>query len=340
MKRGHRHSTARTPLQWIVVIIVSVLVLALAFWAVAALYIDLPRRWQLVAASVCTVVMLVGIAILPRWRYKALFLAGCFVVVLAWWLNIAPSDDRSWQTDVARTAWADITDNIVTLHNLRNFDYRTETDYKPNWELRTVDLNKLEAVDLFLTFWGSPWIAHPILSFQFSDGQRIAISVETRKEMQEEYSTVKGFFRQYELIYIIADERDVIRLRTNYRQGEEVYLYRSTASAEEARGVFLNYLQTVNELHQAPAFYNAITSNCTTNIRIHTAAASKGPLPAWDWRLLLNGKSDEFAYQYGRLAGDLPFEALKAQAHINDAARAADQDPDFSVRIRQGRAGF
>ncbi|MBV5325792.1 MAG: DUF4105 domain-containing protein, partial [Rhodospirillaceae bacterium] len=140
------------------------------------------------------------------------------------------------------------------------------------------------------------------------------------KEREEEYSTVKGFFRQYDLIYIIADERDVVRLRSNYRKGEEVYLYRSTASAEEARGVFLNYLQTLNELHQAPAFYNAITSNCTTNIRIHTAAASKGPLPAWDWRLLLNGKSDEFAYQYGRLAGDLPFEALRAQAHINDAA--------------------
>ncbi|MBK8157923.1 MAG: DUF4105 domain-containing protein [Rhodospirillaceae bacterium] len=177
----------------------------------------------------------------------------------------------------------------------------------------------MEAVDLFLTFWGSPWIAHPILSFQFSDGQRIAISVETRKELEEEYSTLNGFFRQYELIYIVADERDVIRLRTNYRKGEEVYLYRSTASADEARGVFLNYLQTLNGLHQAPAFYNAITSNCTTNIRIHTAAASKGPLPAWDWRLLFNGKSDEFAYQYGRLAGDLPFEALKAQAHINDA---------------------
>ncbi|MGH6892022.1 MAG: DUF4105 domain-containing protein, partial [Dongiaceae bacterium] len=122
--------------------------------------------------------------------------------------------------------------------------------------------------------------------------------------------------------------------------GEEVYLYHTTATPEAARIVFLDYLRGANELHQRPAFYNAVTSNCTTNIRLHTKAAAGSSAPRWDWRLLLNGKGDEFAYQYGRLAGDLPFEELKRQAHINEAARAADSAPDFSMRIRQGRAGF
>jgi len=163
--------------------------------------------------------------------------------------------------------------------------------------------------------------------------------VETRKEVGEEYSAFRGFFRQYELIYIIADERDLIRLRTNYRTGEEVYLYRTIATPETTREVFLDYLRGANELARDPAFYNAVTSNCTTNIRIHTKAVAGAKAAPWDWRLLLNGKSDEFAYEQGRLVGDLPFAQLKAQAHINDAARAADI-AHFSDLIRVGRVGF
>lgn len=315
-------------------------ILLLAAWAVAALYIDLPKRWQLPTASVCVVIMLVGVVLLQQRFLKAIVPVGCFAAVLVWWLHLSPSNERIWQTDVARTAWAEVNPNLVTLHNLRNFDYRTETNYAPRWETRTVDLNRLQAVDLFITFWGSPWIAHPILSFQFAEGSHVAISVETRKEIDEDYSALRGFFRQYELIYIIADERDVIRLRTNYRTGEEVYLYRTTVTAEDARAIFLDYLRSLNALHQAPKFYNAITSNCTTNIRIHTAAASAHGAPPWDWRLLLNGKGDEFAYQYGRLAGNLPFDELKRRAHINADARAAAGAEDYSARIRLNRPGF
>ncbi|HWA48988.1 MAG TPA: DUF4105 domain-containing protein, partial [Dongiaceae bacterium] len=245
-----------------------------------------------------------------------------------------------WQGDVTQTPWAEIEGDKVTIHNVRNFEYRTETDYTPHWETRNYDLSEIRGADLFITFWGSPWIAHPIVSFQFGDHDHVAFSVETRKEVGEEYSALRGFFRQYELIYIIADERDVIRLRTNYRVGEEVYLYRTTASPEAAREIFLDYLRVANEMHGQPVFYNAITSNCTTNIRIHTQAVAGAAAAPWDWRLLLNGKGDEFAYQNGRLAGDLPFDQLKAQAHINDAARAADASPDFSTLVRKGRAGF
>lgn len=314
--------------------------LGLTAWAAAALYVDFPLKGARLAAAVVYLVLIAVALVLVRgqWHRILACLLG-FVAVLTWWLTLAPSNARDWQGDVAQTAWAEIDGDTVTIHNVRNFDYRSETDYDPNWESRTYDLRELRGADLFITFWGSPWIAHPIVSFQFGDDGHVAFSVETRKEVGEEYSALRGFFRQYELIYIVGDERDLIRLRTNYRVGEEVYLYRTTVTPEAARAIFLDYLKSVNELHGQPAFYNAITSNCTTNIRIHAQAAAANPAP-WDWRLLLNGKGDEFAYQYGRLAGDLPFEDLKRQAHINDAARAADASSAFSRLIRQGRAGF
>ena len=319
--------------------LVWLLLVGLSAWAVAALYIDLPALWSMAAAASYVAFLLCVLFVCRRPLLREFVWLAGFALALAWWLSLTPSNDRQWQMDVDRTAWADIDGDRVTIHNVRNFDYRTETDYQPHWETRHYDLTQIEGVDIFITFWGSPWIAHPIVSFQFKDGQHVAFSVETRKVVGQEYSAVLGFFRQYELIYIVADERDVIRLRTNYRKGEEVYLYRTTTTPEAARSIFVDYLRSVNDLHEQARYYNAITSNCTSNIRIHTSAAS-GKLPPWDWRLLLNGKSDEYAYQHGRLAGDLPFDELKARAHINDAARAADQAPDFSARIRTGRSGF
>ena len=308
-------------------------------WATAALLIDAPASWGRPLAILYLLFSLIfwlG-SFWRRWCSVAV-LAG-FAVVLAWWLSLQPSDARDWQADVDRTAWAETSDATVTIHNVRNFTYRTETDYQPRWEDRQYDLAQLTGVDLFITYWGSPWIAHPILSFQFADGQRVAFSIEARKEQGEVYSALKGFFRQYELIYIVGDEADLIRLRTTYRSGEEVYLYHTTLSASEARAVFVDYLRGLNELHAQPAFYNALTDNCTTGIRIHTAAAPGVALP-WNWRLLLNGKADEYVYREGGFAGDLPFDALKQAAHINDAARAAGDAADFSLRIRQGRPGF
>ena len=328
-------------LRAVVIGLVWLLLLGLTAWAAAALYVDLPvADAGLPAAVVYLATIAAALILIPGALRKAAACVIGFAAVLAWWLTLDPSNDRAWQGDVTETPWAEITGDSVTIHNVRNYDYRSEFDYTPHWETRTYDLNDVRGADLFITFWGSPWIAHPIVSFQFGDNDHVAFSVETRKEVGEEYSAVRGFFRQYELIYIIADERDVIRLRTNYRVGEEVYLYRTTAKPEAAREIFLSYLESANALHQKPAFYNAITSNCTTNIRIHTKAIAGSTAPPWDWRLLLNGKGDEFAYQKGRLAGDLPFDQLKQQAHINAAARAADRSDQFSRLIREGRAGF
>jgi hypothetical protein len=318
------------------------LLIALTVWAAAALYFDVPVKGGGLAAAVAYVgVILAAIALVPRQIGKASVCLAGFGAVLAWWLALEPSNDRQWRPDVIRTAWVEVESDRVTIHNVRNFEYRTETEFTPNWETRTYDLRDIRGADLFVTFWGSTWIAHPILSFWFGGGDYIAFSVETRKEVDEEYSALRGFFRQYELIYIVGDERDLIRLRTKYRKGEEVYLYRTTATKEAAREIFLDYLRSVNQLHRHPAFYNAATSNCTTNIRIHTAAIAGSNPPPWDWRLLLNGKGDEFAYEYGRLADNgLPFQELRRRAHIDEASLSADRTARFSVLIREGRPGF
>lgn len=313
------------------------LTLALTAWAAAALYFDLLPGTSLrtLGASSYGLAM-VGALLTFRGRGKAIAicLAG-FALVLAWWLTLKPSNDRAWQPDVAQTAWAEIDGDHVTIHNVRNCDYRTEGDYTPHWETRSYDLAQIRGMDIFLTYWGSPWIAHPIVSFQFGDNDYIAMSIETRKEVGEQYSAIRGFFRYYELIYTVSDERDVVRLRTNYRKGEETYLFHTRATPEHARATFLNYLKKINRIRNRAEWYNALTNNCTTNI------ATLAGEPQLDWRVLLNGRADQMLFERGDLAtGNLPFAQLKQQAHINAAARAANDAPDFSRRIREGRAGF
>jgi len=257
----------------------------------------------------------------------------------AWWFSRRPSNDRNWQADNANTAYAEIAGDRVTIHNLRNCDYRTEGDYTCAWETRSYDLSQLRGIDIFITWWGSQWIAHPILSFDFGEEGHVAMSAETRDVVGQGYSAILGFFRQYTLIVIASDERDVIRLRTNYRKNEEVYLFRTAAPPALARKVFLDYMQRVNGLRVRPEWYNAMTNNCTTNIAISAHEANLRT--RLDWRLLLNGKMDELMYEHGDLVtGGLPLAALKQQAHINAAAQAADKSPDFSKLIRAGRVGF
>ena len=307
-------------------------------WAFGALWFDFPVRAMDEVAAILYVLGAIAVffAVRNRWRAQV-FIAASFFVVLGWWLSLKPSEDRDWKPDVARTAWAELDGNRVTLHNVRNCDYRTETDYTPRWETRVVDLSHLRAIDLAMTYWGSNRIAHPIVSFRFDNTLPICFSIETRLEEGENYSAIGGLYRRCELIYVCADERDVIRLRTNFRKGEDVYLYHTTVKPAEAQARFREYLATLNSLRATPRWYNAITTNCTTSIRTQRAASLRAP---WDWRILLNGYLDQMLYEHGLLAGGLPFAELKARAHINPAARAANDAPDFSARIRAGRPGF
>ncbi|MGH8094971.1 MAG: DUF4105 domain-containing protein [Chthoniobacterales bacterium] len=315
-----------------------IVLVAFTLWAIGGLYFDFPIATLRKAAAIIYGLGLLATVILVRrpWRKVGIVAAG-FIVVLAWWLTLQPSNNRDWQPDVARTAWAEIHGDRVTLHNVRNNDYRTETDYTPLWETRTVYLSKLDGVDLAMTYWGPKWMAHPLVSFVFDDALPVCFSIEVRLQKGEEYSSLGGIYRYAELIYICADERDVIRLRTNFRKGQDVYLYRTKITPQQARQRFLEYLTTLNALHEHPRWYNALTTNCTTSIRTQRATEQRTP---WDWRILLNGYLDEMLYEHNTFAGDLPFAQLKEAVHINSAARAANDAADFSARIRAGRPGF
>jgi hypothetical protein len=318
-------------IKYIVLILVWLAALICITWASGALYFDFPKAGMLAAFAFLLAVLATVIFVRGK-LLKFAIIFGAFAAVVCWWLTLKPSNDGAWQPDVAQTAWADINGDEVTVHNVRNCDYRTETDFTPRWETRTVRLSQITGMDVAINYWGSPWISHPIVSFQFSDALPLCFSIETRKTTGQSYSTVQGFYRRYTLIYIIADERDVIRLRSNYR-GEDVYLYRTLASPDQARQRFREYLTTLNAMHEHPRWYNAITSNCTTAIRAQRAADKRAP---WDWRMLINGKADEMLYQDHAIAtGGLPFNELKQRSLINQRARAADKDPDFSRAIRE-----
>jgi len=315
--------------------------LMLAFWAaLAILYSNLPaavRPWASGIFAVGSLLALVGRYSNRRTRLG--FLAA-FSVVLVYWLLIPPSNNRDWQPDMATLAWADIAGDKVTIHNIRNCDYRTETDFTVQHYDKSFDLAKLRNVDFYLVYWGSPKIAHTMMSFDFEGQGSVCFSIETRKEKGEDYSTVKGFFRQYEIAYVVADERDLVRLRTNYREkgkGEDVYLYRLKVSPEFNRQVFLSYLDEVNRLKERPQWYNALTDNCTTSIRKHTMPYLSNANP--DWRLIVNGYIDEMLYENKRFDTTLPFVELKKRSYINPKAKAADRDPAFSQLIRVGLPG-
>lgn len=306
-------------------------------WATAALYFDVRISWlRLPLATVYGLGML-AVWILIRRSWKRMVTVAGFVVVVAWWFTLQPSNNRDWLPDVAVLPFAEINGNQITIHNIRNCDYRTETNFDVHYYDKTFDLDQLRTVDLSLITWGSPHIAHTIVSFGFTNGDYICFSIETRMEKGEAYSAVKGLFRQFELTYIIADERDVVRLRTNYRQDEEVCLYRLQVTPEQDRQLFLDYLHRVNELHERAEWYNALTDNCTTAIRTQRAAADRAP---WDWRMLLNGHLDELLYERGTIVTNLPFAELKKLSNINARAKVADQAVDFSQQIRKGLPGF
>lgn len=305
-------------------------------WTAQALYFDLTAPAALrTGSAIAWTLSAAVLGLFGGGRGRIALLLG-FLVIAAWWSTLRPRLDRDWQPQIAMLAYATRDGDRLTVHNIRNFDYRTATNLTPSYETRTYDLANLRALDLFVNYWGSQLMAHPILSFDFGPQGHLCFSIETRPPPGKAYSTIGRLYRQFELIYIAADERDVIRLRTNIK-GEDIYLYRLTMPPNEVRARLMEYIDRLNELHVRPVWYNAITANCTTSIRTQSAADRRLPL---DWRLLFNGYGDEMLYECYALAGDLPFTVLKKRALINERAKAADNAPDFSDRIRAGLPGF
>jgi hypothetical protein len=327
-------------LKFIKYLLLAVLLIATTMWAVLAIYFG-DSHTNVIQIVIAAIVGLCGLATLislgfPTWRKR--FLIGYAIifmlVVVGWWFIIQPSNDRQWQADLAKLPYATIEGDFVTVHNIRNADYRSEFDYSLAYYDKTFDLNQLNGVDLFAVYWMGDAIAHTILSFNFGDKDHLAVSIEARKELGEGYSTIKGFFRQYELTYIVADERDVVRLRTNYRKDpiEDVYLYRLHPPKENVRRLFLEYIRKINDLYESPAFYNTLMDNCTTAIWFNTRVNSNH-LP-FSWKILLSGYVPEYIYESGGMDSKIPFEQLRKQAHINPVAKTLDKSPYFSHGIR------
>lgn len=343
-------SIARQCLLGIAWVGVCVLALLCAAWGCMALLIQAPPQHHIaqVLAGVWGVLWLVlfgyGVQqkrMLPIWAGGlALMLA-----LLAWWATIEPQADLDWAPDVAHLVEMEndkTQANVVHLRNVRNFTWRSDTDFTPRWETRSYDLSQLERVDVALSYWMGPAIAHTLVSFGFADGQHVVFSIEIRKERHESFDALAGFFKQYEMALVAADERDILAVRTNVR-GEQVHLYQANLSPESMRELFIAYAQQAGLLAYAPRFYHTITANCTT-IVWQLARRIDQALPV-DWRLLASGYLPEYLRDVGGLASMQPLELLRAQGYINDRAQSwqppadaedAAASADFSRHIRQG----
>jgi len=254
-----------------------------------------------------------------------------YIGLLVWWSSILPSHDRPWRPEVAVMPRAFISGDKVRFTGVRNFDYRSRNDFTVRYEEREVSLSHLVGVDLYISYWMPGPIGHTFLSFIFDNAPPVSISIETRPEIGEGFSPIASLFKQFELIYVVGDERDLVRVRTNYR-GEATYLYHIKISPENVRKLFLIYLKRINQLADKPEFYNLLSNSCTINIiRYANAAGRKGRT---DFRHYLNGWIDGYLYAKGWLNTILPFEELRRRSLINEAAQAADKSRHFSQRIR------
>ena len=306
-------------------------------WGVLALSFQVPggRLARNLAAGLWGLfcLILIGVIACGAVGVGATIFAAAFIVLLLWWRRILPSNERDWADDVARMTTGEVAGSQVTLHNVRCFDWRTTTDYDPRWETRTYDLGRLNTVDMILSYWTIPAIAHVLVSFGFDDGDHVAFSVEIRREKSESFSSIGGFFKEFELSVIACDERDVVRLRTNVRS-EDDYLYRIRMPVPHMRALFLAYVAEANALSHEPRFYNTISGNCTTLVyRMMRRIAGSLPL---DFRLLLSGYLPGYVYRVGALDSRYSLAELKAFGRIGERARRSDRSPGFSADIRAG----
>lgn len=309
----------------------------LAAWGAFALWFQVPGGWVLESLAVGLWIAFTVLILVALWRGRlamgAVSFAVAFAVLLTWWSLIQPSNNRVWADDVAQTTTGVVDGDRVTLRNVRNFDWRTKTDYTQRWETRTYDLNRLNSLDMILSYWSMPAIAHVLISFGFDDGEHVVFSVEIRREKTESFSEIGGFFKEFELSVIACDERDVIRVRTNVR-GEDDYLYRLHMPVADIRSLFLAYVSQANDVARKPRFYNTVTANCTTII-YHMMKRIVGHLPL-DYRLLLSGYLPGYVYKVGGLDTRYSLEELRVLGRITERAKESDRRPSFSADIRAG----
>lgn len=272
-----------------------------------------------------------------KWPFYVLIagiviLIGTIVVVR---LTTEASNNRDWNDDQKLLPYALIEDNLITIHNIRNFKYASTTSYTESYYSKSFDLNKIKKVWYVVEpFSGIPGSAHTFLSFEFEGDEFVSISIEIRKEKGEVYSPITGLFNAYEIMYVIADERDAIKLRSNYRK-DLVYVYPGKATVEKTRALFVDMVKRANQLREKPEFYNSITNTCTTNIVNHINEVTPDRLPLINLGVLFPANSDKLAYESGLIDTDLSFEEMRKKFFINERAEKYADDPNFSMKIRE-----
>lgn len=303
----------------------------IAVWIAGAIYYDVCGgakwgRWVALGWAVGVIAMFAGWQ--PLWQ-PTVALLGAESLFLAWWFRQTPSHDRDWDPSVAVLPRAVCAGDAVTIENVRNFEYRSLDDFTPRYETRTVHLANLKAADIIFFNWGSPWMSHPVLVFDFGPDGRICMSIEVRYRKGQDYSILSSLYRQQELIFLVADERDAILRRTKYGRGQEALLYRFNASPDELRAVFLDYVSTINSLYEAPRWYHGLCANCTTSFYRLPSRRVR-----CDWRVIANGRLDKALYEDGRLDRTLPFPELRRIAQVNAIANNAPEE-GFGDYIRR-----
>lgn len=307
--------------------------LVIAWTTLAIYYSNLPWSELRLALAVLFAVFAVWAFRFSRRRRMR---AAAYVLVLGvigWWVTISPSHDRNWRPEVAMMPRAFIDGDHVRLTNVRNFDYRSRNDFTVHYEEREIDLSHLTGLDFYVSYWSEGPVAHTFVSFDFDNAAPLSISIETRPEVGRGFEPIASMFKQFELIYVVGEERDIVGVRAIHRR-EAVYLYHLNSSPEDARRLLMVYLARINELADRPEFYHLLTNSCTINIiRYANAAGRKG---GFDYRHLLNGFIDSYLYHSGRVDTALPFDELRRRSLINESAGAADgsPEPEFSRRIR------
>ena len=313
----------------------ALLALVSGAWGALALWYLLPGHAAMrTAGAAAWCVLVLGLFVLAIGRRTWWPLAGyvvLYALLLAWWSSIRPTGQADWADDVARVLTAEVHGNVVVLHNVRDFAWRSNDDYDARWETRSYDLDRLVSADAVLSHWGSPAIAHAMISFGFDDGRHLVFSMEIRKRRGQRFSSIGGFFKDFETTLIAAPESDLIRVRTNVR-GEDDYLYPLDLRHATLRKLFLAYVQTADRLAAQPEFYNTVTANCASSVfRMARQLDPKLPL---DKRLLLTGYLPSYLYQIGMLDHRLTLAQWNARARITERARASRADEDFSQAIR------
>lgn len=322
---------------WFALITAIALAVILAgVWTSLALYyrLPLPEGARVAAAAAFGLFTLaIVVSLFTRWRWRALAaFAASFAIALTWWVSIKPPQGGVFVPEAARQVTGKIEGDRLTLTGVRNFVWRSVTDRTENWETRTYDLSKLNRLDLFISYWSGPEIAHTIMSFGFEDGEQLAWSIEVRYREGGAYSPIADAFKTDTLVILAADERDVIGLRTNVR-GEDVHLYNLKVPPAEARSILVGYVEDANALAAEPRFYNSVTTNCTTAIiRIIRLAGESVPT---DWRLLLNGYLPGYLYDRQLVDTSIPLAELRERSRISERARAFGLGPGFSAAIRE-----